>query len=39
VGDVDAKEDYYLHYDMYAGIFDGNTAISGASAFRAIRAT
>jgi len=24
VGDVDATEDYYIHYDMYSGIYDGN---------------
>jgi hypothetical protein len=24
VGDVDATEDYYLSYDMYSGIYDGN---------------
>jgi hypothetical protein len=39
VGDVDATEDYYIHYDMYSGIYDGNNGNFWRFALTAIRAT
>jgi hypothetical protein len=35
IGDVDATEDYYIHYDMYSGIYDGNNGNFWRFAFTA----